>query len=209
MTEIKTYEVENIALADLKLDASNPNVMSEQQLSALKLSFRKFGYLQPIVVDRQTNTIIDGHHRYLVYKELMQENIPAYKVDTRNETERKLLRQAANKIHGTHDPAKDIIELTELLNYDQNIVKDLINADYGTIDELKKLLQEQPIHEVEHVIDTDIELDSHKILLEFNDDEFRIYNMAIAEFPDYNDDVKKLIAMIQEWKKLTANQSYT
>jgi ParB-like chromosome segregation protein Spo0J len=44
----------------------NPNELTDQQMHALCVSMEKFGFLHPIIVDKNTNLISDGHHRVLI-----------------------------------------------------------------------------------------------------------------------------------------------
>ena len=46
----------------------------------LKTLFRGY-FKKPILVDRKTNTILDGHHRHWASKRLMLKKIPCYCVD--------------------------------------------------------------------------------------------------------------------------------
>lgn len=113
MTDIKEFKIEHVPISKIQLDLDNPNEMSEEQFNSLKEAMKKFGYLTPIVLD-QDYKIADGEHRYLVYKELGRETIPAYVLDLRD-TDRRLLRQIMNKVKGTHDPKLDEEEFKRLL----------------------------------------------------------------------------------------------
>src|SRR3990167_10108824 len=89
-------------LSEIKLDETNPNVMSDRKEKALSESFERFGYVQEIVIDKKTKIIADGAHRL---KTLLEKGIKEEKVkviDFKDEAERKLFRQMMNKIHGEH-----------------------------------------------------------------------------------------------------------
>jgi len=106
-------ELIDIPIKELKRDGHNPNVISSEQLEALKENIKKYGFLVPIIIDKD-NIIADGEHRALIYQELGHETIPAYKLDV-SITDRKILRQVLNKLRGTHDPRKDREEIERIL----------------------------------------------------------------------------------------------
>ena len=53
----------------------------EERLMELKQSVLDRGLNQPITVDKDTNVIIDGHHRTEVFKRLSITHIPVFYVD--------------------------------------------------------------------------------------------------------------------------------
>ena len=118
---IRLHSVRMIPVGSVRLDPDNPNVMSEEQMDGLRESMRRFGYLDPIVVDEEM-VMADGEHRLQVYKEFGQAQIPAYVLKLSN-VERRLLRQTKNKLHGEHDFQKDASELKIL--YDSGSIGDL------------------------------------------------------------------------------------
>ena len=111
----KRFERKKIKLSEIKTDPSNPNVMSDKKQEALSKSMERFGYVQDIVVDKSTMLIADGHHRL---KELLERGIKTEEVllyDFKDDNERRLFRQLANKIKGDHDPEKDALEFQALM----------------------------------------------------------------------------------------------
>lgn len=126
-----------LKISDLIIDDTNPNKMTLDQMKGLRESMKRFGYLTPIIVD-QDNKIADGEHRVLIYKEFGINEIPAYRVEFQDDVERRLLRQAMNKLRGEHDPIMDAEEiqilraanllpdLAELIAQDENILKRII-----------------------------------------------------------------------------------
>jgi ParB-like nuclease domain len=126
--QIKEPTLTKIRLDSVKIDPSNPNKMSVPQTLALEKSMYRFGYITPIIVDADTMMIADGEHRYLVYKELGYEEIPAYVIRFKDESERRMLRQVLNKLRGEHDKQKDA---DEFLNIMQSAADDLAElADF-------------------------------------------------------------------------------
>ena len=88
---VKEIPLQDIPVNDIKFDETNPNVLTPEQMVALKATIKKFGFLAPVILNKKLE-VIDGEHRVTVYKELKKETIPAYviNVDTIN---KKILRQ--------------------------------------------------------------------------------------------------------------------
>lgn len=116
---VKQFELVDVDVDAIELDPTNPNIMTAEQMSAMRKSMQQYGYLAPVILDRN-NKICDGEHRVLVYRELGLKTIPAYVVDLDSDTDRKQLRQVMNKLHGTHDQAKDADELVEIMQASQD-----------------------------------------------------------------------------------------
>ena len=55
-------------VSEILLDPDNPNVMTEDEMQRLRNSMEKYGFLFPIIID-QKNQIVDGEHRYRIFKE--------------------------------------------------------------------------------------------------------------------------------------------
>ena len=74
---VKDNKIENIPVNDIKFDETNPNVLTPEQMIALKSTMEKFGFLSPVILNKKLE-VIDGEHRVTVYKDLKKETIPAY-----------------------------------------------------------------------------------------------------------------------------------
>jgi hypothetical protein len=101
----KEIPLQNITVNDIKFDDTNPNILTPEQMIALKETIKKFGFLAPVILNKKLE-VIDGEHRVTVYKELKKETIPAYVIDV-DTIDKKILRQLMNKLRGEHDPFKD------------------------------------------------------------------------------------------------------
>tara|TARA_R110000751_G_scaffold248806_1_gene348509 strand:+ start:48 stop:674 length:627 start_codon:yes stop_codon:yes gene_type:complete len=101
----KEIPLQNIAVNDIKFDETNPNVLTPEQMIALKATIKQFGFLSPVILNKKLE-VIDGEHRVTVYKDLKKETIPAYVIDV-DTIDKKILRQLMNKLRGEHDPLKD------------------------------------------------------------------------------------------------------
>ncbi|MFH7835182.1 MAG: ParB/RepB/Spo0J family partition protein [Candidatus Aenigmatarchaeota archaeon] len=123
---MKIYNVVELDLDIIENDESNPNVMTESEEKRLEYSFEKFGFLQPVVVAKLGDRYIyaDGEHRAKIYKKFGRKTIPAIIVEVQNDAERRLIRQAMNKIRGVHNPQLDIQEFKFI--EEQGFKEDLI-----------------------------------------------------------------------------------
>lgn len=77
----------------------NPRTISPSDLSALRRSIREFGMVQPILVNKKTNTIVAGHQRLEAAVAEGLEDLPVIHVDLDKEDER-ALNLALNRISG-------------------------------------------------------------------------------------------------------------
>ena len=102
-----------INISDLKLAQYNPRQMSEHDMASLVKSIRKFGFVEPVVVNRRYNRVIGGHQRIIAAKQLSIKAVPVVYVSL-NSKEEKTLNLALNRIHGDWDMEKLSVVLEEL-----------------------------------------------------------------------------------------------
>jgi DNA modification methylase len=103
---IEHVDPKTIAPADY-----NPRQMSARQRRALERSLTEYGFVQPIVVNKRTNTIVGGHQRLTAALGLGYTEVPVLWVELDDKRE-KALNVALNKISGDWDyPA--LIELLQ------------------------------------------------------------------------------------------------
>lgn len=110
--EIKNFEIEMVDVSLIKLDPSNPNEMHKDKMDALRKIMGEKGMLQPILID-QDGMMIDGEHRYVIYREFGMGKIPCFRMSV-TDSERRLVRQTMNKIRGEHNPREDVEDLLRL-----------------------------------------------------------------------------------------------
>ena len=60
---------ETVKVTDIKTDGQNPNKMSKEQLERLKASIKKWGFIVPIITNKDL-LIADGEQRYTAAKAL-------------------------------------------------------------------------------------------------------------------------------------------
>lgn len=106
MTNQPTMEIKELPLKELKPAAYNPRKKlkkGDKEYEKIKQSLLKFGYVDPIIVNEDL-TVIGGHQRLTVLKDLDYETAKCVIVKLSKEDE-KALNIALNKITGQWDDA--------------------------------------------------------------------------------------------------------
>jgi ParB family chromosome partitioning protein len=93
--------IEYVDPVELMPNSYNPNSHSTQSFDLLLKSLAVFGFTQPIVVERNSMTIIDGEHRWRAACVLDLEEVPVCFVDL-NEEEMRLSTIIHNQARGKH-----------------------------------------------------------------------------------------------------------
>jgi len=94
----------DIKISKLKLAEYNPRKIADKELQNLKKSLEKFGFIQPVVINKDF-TVISGHQRIRAWKEMGNEEVPTIQLSiTKNEE--KALNLAMNRIGGEWDIEK-------------------------------------------------------------------------------------------------------
>lgn len=107
---------------DLKPADYNPRKdlkPGDKEYEKLKRSIKEFGYVEPVIFNERTGTIVGGHQRLKVLKDLGYVEIDCVIVDISLEQE-KVLNVALNKISGEWDNALlgDLLKELETTGYD-------------------------------------------------------------------------------------------
>ena len=100
----------------------------------LKKSVEHFGYVDPIIVNKNGNVVVGGHQRLQVLKDLGYDEIDVVYVDL-NQTDEKALNVALNKISGEWD-AEKLEDLIRDLTLEPDFDVELTGFDMGEIDSL-------------------------------------------------------------------------
>jgi hypothetical protein len=112
-------KVEYWPIAKLKpLDKLNPRIHPKEQIDALVVSIREFGFNDPVLVDTKRG-VLSGHGRLQAARRMGLKRVPVIQLDGLNEQHRKLAFMVAeNKIPrmATEDPAKLKRVLDEINN---------------------------------------------------------------------------------------------
>lgn len=151
MLSIEELEVKKVPLSVIKFDESNPNELTKEQMESLKLVMSKYGYLSPVILNKDF-TVIDGEHRVRVYQELGKKEIQAYVIDV-DTIDLKILRQLMNKLRGEHDKQKDALEFKTIF-------------ESNRLDEFSKLIA-QPKEDFQRILE-------NKFQIQFNKEENEI-----------------------------------
>ena len=127
--------VKKIAVGKLTTDGKNPNVMDVNQQIALKNNIKKYGFLVPIITNKDY-LVADGEHRLTAAIDLGMTEVPVVALNVQ-EVDRRLLRQVMNKLKGVHDPLKDSQEFKYLLESKEvDFTKLLAHTDQDVLDKI-------------------------------------------------------------------------
>jgi hypothetical protein len=66
---IARWKPKKVRLTDVKEMPDNPRAISDEALEGLRQSIARFGYVEPIVWNKQTGHIVGGHQRYFALVE--------------------------------------------------------------------------------------------------------------------------------------------
>jgi len=151
--------IEELKLKDLKPWKFNPRRMPESQKKKLKASLEEFGFVEPIIVNKD-NTIIGGHQRYFVAKDMGIETAPCIRLDL-DERKATALNLALNKIQGEWDEFKlsEVLQTIQddkmlaLTGFEEGEVQVLlelldVDVDYLTRDSKTEIAEEERVYEI-------------------------------------------------------------
>lgn len=95
-------KVEMVPIIALKSADYNPRVMPPKEMDDLVRSIKEFGFVEPVVANRNGNTVIGGHQRLEAAMRLKIDKVPVIFVEL-SESKERALNIALNKIHGFFD----------------------------------------------------------------------------------------------------------
>ena len=101
-------KTKTLRLSDIKMAEYNPRrelKPGDEEYERLKNSITEFGFVEPIIVNVRNMTLVGGHQRYNVLKDLGETETEAIVVDL-DEAGEKTLNVALNKIEGDWDTVK-------------------------------------------------------------------------------------------------------
>lgn len=111
-------KVENVKISDLVFAEYNPRQMTVDQVKALTDSIKRFGIVDPIIVNShkdRVNVIIGGHQRVRVAERLGMTEIPCTYLDLEIDRERELnIRLNQNLGEWDWDALSDYFDISEL-----------------------------------------------------------------------------------------------
>lgn len=113
-------KIEYISIEEIKPYNENAKVHKAKQIKQVADSIKRFGFAQPLVVDKN-NELIIGHCRLEASKELGYTEVPVLKMEELSDKEVKALRLADNKLNESEwDMA---LVLPELKALDTDLLK--------------------------------------------------------------------------------------
>lgn len=155
MTKQPTMEIKELPLKELKPAAYNPRKKlkkGDKEYEKIKKSLLKFGYVDPIIVNEDL-TVIGGHQRLTVLKDLDYETAKCVIVDLPKEDE-KALNVALNKITGQWDEALLADLLLDLQESDFNL--DLTGFEPPEIDDILSNVHDKELSEDEFDVEEEL-----------------------------------------------------
>ncbi|MFV0503740.1 MAG: site-specific DNA-methyltransferase [Lachnospirales bacterium] len=150
-----TQEMQQVEISKLVPYANNSRTHNEKQIKKLQSSLREFGFVNPILIDRDFN-IIAGHGRVLAAKEDGMKTVPCVFVDHLTEAQKKAYIIADNRLAEDAGWDKDLLSVEleslkeldfdiDLLGFDAAELNTLLNSaddvkedDFDVDEELKK-----------------------------------------------------------------------
>ena len=82
-------KIEKVKISELNPAEYNPRRMTNKQYEDLKNSLEKFGLVDPIIINSD-NTVVGGHQRLRIMRELGAEYVPTVRVNLSKEDEKEL-----------------------------------------------------------------------------------------------------------------------
>ena len=155
MTNQPTMEIKELSLKELKPAAYNPRKKlknGDKEYEKIKQSLLKFGYVDPIIVNKDM-TVIGGHQRLTVLKDLDYETAKCVIVDLPKEDE-KALNIALNKITGQWDDTLLADLLLDLQESDFNL--DLTGFEPPEIDDILSNVHDKELSEDEFDVEEEL-----------------------------------------------------
>ena len=205
-------QIQKIKIELLMVAEYNPRVMSEEELENLKESVKSFDMVEPIIVNKDM-TVIGGHQRLKVAKDLGWTEVPCIIVDLDKRRE-KILNLALNKIVGSWDEEKLTALVREMKDYPEiklsgfddyelemlNVQYDLSynNEEIKSDEELKELFARN--ERVEITVEKP-EISVKKKKVAFYVETFEQYKLIKETFKTNREaelDIKKLIELIKK-----------
>jgi len=122
-------KIENIEIGKIAPYTKNAKEHTKKQIQQVANSIKRFGFVQPIVIDKN-NEIVIGHCRYEASKLLDLKEVPCLKVENLSDKEISALRLADNKLNESSwdmnlviDDLKGLdLDLLDLTGFDKDLL---------------------------------------------------------------------------------------
>ena len=134
-----TSEMQLVSIGKLVPYVNNARTHSKEQITKLRSSLREFGFVNPVIIDREFN-VIAGHGRILAAKEENIEQVPCVFVDYLTEAQKKAYILADNRFALDAGWDEDMLRVemealqgmdfdVSLTGFDESEIADLFAAD--------------------------------------------------------------------------------
>lgn len=94
----KVAGVQEVGVDMLKPYRNNTKIHGEEQVEKLCRSIQEFGFISPLLIDRELN-VIAGHGRLMAAKKIGMETVPCLFVEGLTEKQRKAYIIADNRLN--------------------------------------------------------------------------------------------------------------
>jgi hypothetical protein len=129
-------KIEQVSIDKIAPYSKNAKEHPKKQIQQVANSIKRFGFVQPIVVDKN-NEIVIGHCRYEASKLLDLKEVPCLKVENLSDKEISALRLADNKLNESSwdmnlviDDLKGLdLDLLDLTGFDKDLLIEADEAD--------------------------------------------------------------------------------
>ena len=140
-----TSEMQLVPIGKLVPYVNNARTHSKEQITKLRSSLREFGFVNPVIIDREFN-VIAGHGRILAAKEENIEQVPCVFVDHLTEAQKKAYILADNRFALDAGWDEDMLRVEMealqgmdfdvlLTGFDEAEIADLLSPDDGEAQE--------------------------------------------------------------------------
>ena len=134
-----------VSIGKLVPYVNNTRTHSKEQITKLRSSLREFGFVNPVIIDREFN-VIAGHGRILAAKEENIEQVPCVFVDYLTEAQKKAYILADNRFALDAGWDEDMLRVemealqgmdfdVALTGFDESEIADLLSLDDGEAQE--------------------------------------------------------------------------
>ena len=134
--------IKEVKISDIKAYSKNAKKHNEEQITAIAKSIEKFGFRQPLVIDKN-NEIVVGHGRYLAAVQLGMETVPCEYADDLTDEQIKAYRLADNKLNESSWDFRlvdeELANISEFnLDFDMSDFgfENMVSLDENSLDEL-------------------------------------------------------------------------